>query len=45
MEHLAQILNLFEPTRLAYTREASRHLARELLDPTQLLDIFMNKVV
>ena len=45
MEYLAQIPNLFEPTSLAYTREASRHVGRDLLNPTQLLDIFMNVVI
>ena len=44
MEYLAQIPNLFEPTRLAYTREASRHVARDLLNPGKLLDIFMNVI-
>ena len=44
MEYLAQIPNLSEPTRLAYTREASRHVARDLLNPRKLLDIFMNVV-
>ncbi|WOG95498.1 hypothetical protein DCAR_0414820 [Daucus carota subsp. sativus] len=33
MEYPAQIRNLFEPTRLAYTREASRHVVRDLLNP------------
>ncbi|KAL1823744.1 hypothetical protein ACET3Z_010522 [Daucus carota] len=42
VEYLAQIPNLFEPTRLAYRREASRHVGRVLLSPRQLLDILMN---
>ncbi|KAK1397446.1 hypothetical protein POM88_007309 [Heracleum sosnowskyi] len=42
VEYLAMFPNNFGPTRLGYTWEGSRHIAKVSLNPTQLLSILMN---
>lgn len=43
-EYLSTFPNYFGPARLGYTCEASRHIDRVLMSPTQLLNILMNVV-